>query len=126
MMNAVLWAVQLLLAAVFVVSGVLKATKSERWLVAHGQTGVEGLPPPLIRFIGLVELAGASGLVLPWAAGVAPFLTPLAAVGLGLIMPPAALIHWRRREPRNVMINVAVLVLCATVAYGRGGAALDA
>lgn len=119
MNNTALWICQALLSGLFTLSGVLKATKSERWLVSHGNTGVDGLPPPLIRFIGLAELAGAVGLILPWVLGIAPILTPLAALCLGLIMPPAAVIHWYRHEGRNVAINFAVLAVCAFVAYGR-------
>lgn len=114
-----LWITQGLLAGLFLLSGALKSTRPEPWLVRHGNTGVEGLPGPLIRYIGLSEIAGALALVLPWLTGIAPVLTPVAAACLGLIMPPAAVIHAHRREPRNVAINAMVFAACAFVACGR-------
>ena len=114
-----LWIGQSLLAALFLYSGVMKSTQSELKLVAGGQTGVEGLPPRLIRFIGIVELLGAAGLVLPVLTNVMPVLTPLAAIGLGLIMILAAIVHYRRNEKRTVVQNLLILLVCFFVTYGR-------
>lgn len=116
-MNLTIWAIQGLLALVFAASGTLKASWSVERLVNSGQTGVEGLPVPLVRFIGLSELLGAAGLLLPRATGVATVLTPLAAVGLGIIMVLAAIVHARRRELRNVVVNVVILSLCLVVGW---------
>ena len=58
MLNAALWICQTLLAIVFGYSGATKSVKTEKELVAMGQTGVEGLPAPLIRFIGISEILG--------------------------------------------------------------------
>jgi hypothetical protein len=55
--------------------------------------------------------------ILPRATGVAPVLTPLAAVGLGIIMVLAAIVHARRREARNVVVNVVILCLCLIVGW---------
>ena len=118
-MNATLWVTQFFLAAVFFYSGLMKSTKSERKLVAMGQTGVEGLPLPFIRFIGITELIGVVGLLLPTSLNYWPVLTPIAALCLGLIMPPAAFIHYRRGELKAVGFNAFVLLLCLLVAYGR-------
>lgn len=84
--------------------------------MAIGQTGVEHLS---IRFIGVAELAGAIGLLVPWYTQIMPILTPIAAVCLGLIMLPAGVIHYRRHEPRKVWLNVVILFLCLVVAYGQ-------
>lgn len=119
-MNAVFWIVQLFLAAVFGYSGFMKSTRSERDLVAIGQTGVEHLPLPLIRFIGITELLGVIGLLLPDLLEYWPVLTPAAAGCLGLIMLPAGVIHYRRGEFRAVAFNVLVFLLCGLVVYGRG------
>ena len=73
-----LWVAQSLLAALFLFSGVMKSTRSEQQLIASGQTGVEGLPRSLIGFIGISEILGAAGLVLPLLSDVLPVLTPLA------------------------------------------------
>lgn len=118
-MNNALWLTQALLFFAFIYSGWMKSTRSAQQLVAIGQTGVEHLSTPFIRFIGVTELAGAIGLVVPWYTQIIPILTPIAAVCLGLIMLPAGVIHYRRHETRNVWQNVLILLLCLFVAYGR-------
>ena len=65
------------------------------------------------------KICGALGLVLPWATDVAPALTSAAAIGLGVIMILAAVVHTRLREPRNVAVNLVLLALCVFVAVGR-------
>lgn len=118
-MNAMLWAGQVFLAGVFGYSGAMKATQPVPRLVAIGQTGVDGFSVPLVRFIGLSELLGVLGLILPCATGVTPVLTPVAALALGSIMLPAAAIHTRRGEPRTVALNLVLLSVCLAVAFGR-------
>jgi len=127
-MNLALWIVQGLLALIFTTSGMLKATQSKPTLVATGQTGVVFYPMTFIRFIALCELLGATGVIVPWLTGVAPALTPIAALGLGAIMIGAAASHSRlahdqrprrSRELLNVATNVAILAACAFVAAGR-------
>jgi hypothetical protein len=118
-MNIVIWCIQGLLAAVFLGSGYAKGTQSKEHMLAGGQTGVRDYSIGFIRFIAGCELLGAVGLVLPWALHVAPVLTPLAAVGLGIIMIGAARAHARLHEPRNVAANMVLLVLLVTVAWAR-------
>jgi hypothetical protein len=118
-MNVALWTAQLLAAAVFLFSAVTKGTWSKEKLIAKGQTGVAPVPLPLLRAIALAELLGAIGLIAPWWTGIAPVLTPLAAVGLGIIMVGAAAIHLRLNEPRTALGNLAILVLCVFTAVGR-------
>ena len=118
-MNALLWIIQVFLAAVFGYSGLMKSTQSEQKLVAMGQTGVEHLPLPLIRFIGITELIGVVGLILPVLLNYWPVLTPVAAGCMGLIMLPAGVIHYRRGEFKAVGFNGLVLLLCLLVAWGR-------
>lgn len=120
-MNTALWVAQSVLAVVFLYSGIMKATQTKQRLVAIGQTGVEGLPLWLIRFIGLSEIAGAIGLILPYRTQITPVLTPLSALCLGAIMIPAAAIHFRRREFAAVLLNVILFLLCGWVAYSRWG-----
>jgi hypothetical protein len=71
-MNVVLWAAQLLAAAIFLFSAVTKGTWSKERLLAKGQTGVAPIPLPLLRAIAFAELLGAIGLVVPWWTGIAP------------------------------------------------------
>src|SRR5881409_4029720 len=81
-LNLVLWSVQGFLALFFLAAGAPKLIGRglERW------TGFSDLPRPLVVFIGVTEVLGAAGLVLPMATGIVPWLTPLAAVSLGIIM----------------------------------------
>lgn len=118
-MNAALWVCQLLLALTFLYSGVTKSTQPVARLVAKGQTGVEGLPRGLVRFIGISELLGVLGLLLPWGLHVLPVLTPAAASGIGVIMVLAARVHVRRREYRTAAANLVLLSLCVAVTAGR-------
>ena len=67
----------------------------------------------------LLEVLGAAGLVVPLATGIWPWLTPLAAVGLGVLMVGAITTHLRFREYPNALAPLAVLLLAAFVAYGR-------
>jgi putative oxidoreductase len=116
--NVALWIVQGLLAAAYLVAGVMKATrpidslgKSMRW--------VRDVPPGFVRFIGVAEVLGAVGLVLPLLTGIAPWLTVAAAIGLIIVQIGAAILHASRREFANVPINVVFLILALFVAYGR-------
>ncbi|HZM84019.1 MAG TPA: DoxX family protein [Candidatus Limnocylindrales bacterium] len=118
-MNIALWICQGLLAVIFAVSGAFKISKSKQWLVDNGQTGVVFFPQPAIRAIATLELLGVAGIILPWATGIAPILTPLAASGFALLMVGAAICHTKLREPRNVAINAVIFVIAVFVAYGR-------
>jgi hypothetical protein len=66
-----------------------------------------------------MELAAVLGLVLPQATGIAEILTPLAAIGLCVVMVGAAWAHSRLHEPRNVTVNAFLFALAAFVAVGR-------
>lgn len=118
-MNTALWIGQCFLAFVFFYSGIMKATQPEQKLVTMGQTGVEGLAAPFIKFIGISELIGVAGLLLPWYTQLVPGLTPLAAFCLGTIMLPAASIHYKRGEKWTVVLNIFILLLCLWVGYRR-------
>lgn len=118
-MNIALWICQGLLAVIFAGSGSFKISKSKQWLVDNGQTGVVFFPTPAIRAIASLELLGVLGIILPWATGIAPILTPLAAVGFALLMVGAAICHAKLREPRNVAINAVIFAVAVFVAIGR-------
>ena len=119
MMSIALWICQILLALVFGYSGLMKSTKAEKELVAMGQTGVENLSPSLIRFIGIMEILGVVGIILPRLSGILPILTPLAATGFAVIMILAAIVHFRRSEKKTLLLNLLILVLSGFVAAGR-------
>ena len=77
------------------------------------------VPEPLKRFIGVAELLGAIGLILPAATRILPWLTPLAALGLVALMVVATIFHVTRREWPNVVFNLLLGALAAFVAYAR-------
>jgi hypothetical protein len=119
-MNIVLWSLQVLTAIIFMYSGICKSIFSIRILVyAKGQTGVEHLPLSLVRFIGISEILGSLGLILPWKLKILPLLTPVSAILFGIIMIPAAIIHYKREEPKNVLTNIVLFCVCTFIACGR-------
>jgi uncharacterized membrane protein len=116
-MIVALWVVQVLLAASFLAAGVLHGFQYER---ARAQLKwPTAVPRGLMTFIGVSEILGAVGLILPAVTRILPWLTPLAALGLAIIMVLAIGFHVTRREYPNVVFNVVLLVLAAFVAYGR-------
>ncbi|MGQ4434542.1 DoxX family protein [Streptomyces sp. SAS_260] len=120
-MNAVLWGMAVLLAAVFLFSGATKMLRSREQLIASGLGLYEGWPPPAINALGVIEVLAAIGLILPATTGIAPILVPLAATGLVATMAGAMLVHARRREVPYLALNSVLLVLSAVVAWGRFG-----
>ncbi|SEH00951.1 DoxX-like family protein [Nonomuraea solani] len=119
-MNVVLWIVQAVLTVMFGLAGVMKSIQPKDKL-APRLPWVEDFSPGTVRLIGIAELAGALGLVLPALTGIAPILTPLAATGLAVVMVLAAFTHARRREPAAIAFNAVLFLLAAFVAWGRFG-----
>ncbi|PXX03366.1 DoxX family protein [Mycolicibacterium moriokaense] len=120
-MNLALWIIAIVLAVAFAGSGVMKLAVPKDKLVTAGQGWAQDVSPTNIRLIGRVELLGAVGLVLPAAVHIAPILVPLAAVGLALVMVGAIVVHARRKEPMNIVVNVVLISLAVFVALGRFG-----
>ncbi|GAA3512572.1 DoxX family protein [Aeromicrobium panaciterrae] len=119
-MNTFLWILQGLLAAMFLVAGTLKLTQTHAKL-EEIMPWVKDFSTPVVRFVGVAELAAAVGLILPAALDVAPWLTPLAASGLALLMALAAVFHARKREWPELTLNVVVVALALVVAICRFG-----
>ncbi len=117
-MNTALWVVQILLGLTFLMSGLLKISQPAERL-GKVMKWVQDFPPQIVKLIGVLELLGAIGVVLPALTGILPWLTPLAALGLALTMIGAALTHLRRKETPMIAINVVLLLLAAFVIYGR-------
>ena len=113
-MNVALWIVQGLLAALFLLAGGAKLVMS-----ADQMAGPVALPVWFLRFIGVAEVLGALGLVLPGLLRVRPVLTPLAAAGLVIIMIGAAVVMWAGGMVAVALMNLVVALLAAFVAYGR-------
>lgn len=117
-LRVALWVVQVLLAAFFLMAGVTKGIRPLNEAAAM-INWIPDVPAALARFIGWAELAGGVGLILPAATRIAPWLTPLAAVGLGLIMALAVPFHLMRGEANVIGTHVVVLLLAGFVAWGR-------
>jgi uncharacterized membrane protein YphA (DoxX/SURF4 family) len=115
-MNIAILIVQVLLAIVFFMAGIMKIIQPKEKL-ANNMAWVEGFSQNQIRLIGAIEVMGAIGLVLPALTGILPWLTPLAAVGLAFLMVGAVITHMRRGEYPNVITNIVLLALTAFVAY---------
>jgi len=118
-LHIALWVAQILLAAAFGMAGVMKSTQPIADLAAQ-LVWPGAVPEALVRFIGISELAGAIGLVLPAATRIQPGLTPLAALGLIVVMLLAAGFHVTRGELFALPINLALAALAAFIAWGRG------
>src|ERR1700738_4241412 len=97
--NLALWIIAGVLAFAFAGSGIIKVVQSKDKLVASPTGGwAADWRPASIKLVGVAEILGAIGLILPAALHIAPILVPLAAVGLALTMVGAAVVHARRKE----------------------------
>jgi uncharacterized membrane protein YphA (DoxX/SURF4 family) len=113
-MTYALWIVQVLLAALFLFAGGMKLVVPLDQL-----QGPVPLPGAFIRFIGVVEVLGGLGLLLPGLLRIRPGLTPLAAAGLVIIMIGATVLGLMAGDVTMALIPLAVGLLAAFVAYGR-------
>jgi uncharacterized membrane protein YphA (DoxX/SURF4 family) len=120
-MNVALWIVQGVLAAFFGAGGVVKATRDRKRLFDDGMTWVEDFSAGGVKAIAVLEVLAAIGLILPAVTGIAPVLTPMAAVGLGLLMAGAAVVHFRRGEIPYIGVTLALMAVALFVAWGRFG-----
>src|SRR5271157_4953647 len=119
-MNPLLWILSCALAATYAITGSAKLVASrERLLAVPGMGWVEEMPMSRVRTIGLLEIAGAIGVVVPWATGILPLLTPLAAWGLAAVQVGAMATHLTRGEREHLWLNVLLLVAAVVVAIGR-------
>lgn len=121
-MNVAVWVLQALLALAFLAAGAMKLAQPKEKLAANPNLAwTEDFSGSTIKAIGGLEALGALGLILPAVTGIAPVLTPLAAVGLVLVMIGAAITHGRRGEQQAIVINAVLLILAAVVAWARFG-----
>lgn len=119
-MNIALWIVQLLLALLFLYAGGQKLMMTP---AAMSQTPMGGYAldysANFIRMLGVFEVLGGLGLILPWLTGILPWLTPLAAAGLAIIMLGAVNARYKRGEMQMIGGVVVFFLLCVFVVYGR-------
>ena len=113
-MNIALWIVQALLALLFLFAGGTKLV-----LPIEEMTTQLPMPGLFLRFIGLCEVLGAIGLILPWLLRIRPGLTPLAAAGLAIIVIGATVVTAMTGDIVMALLPLVTGILCAFVAYGR-------
>jgi uncharacterized membrane protein YphA (DoxX/SURF4 family) len=112
--RVLLWTVQVLLAAIFLFAGGTKLV-----MPIEEMTAQIAFPELFLRFIGVCEVLGALGLILPGLLRIRPELTPLAAAGLTLIMAGAVVTTLAIGGGLLALIPLTVGLLAASVAYGR-------
>ena len=123
-MGIAVWVLQFLLAIAFCAAGLMKLLRPKAEL-RERMAWVEGVTPRGIKVIGLIELLGGLGLVLPALTGIAPILTLLAAIGLAIVMLAAIVVHRRIGDPIGqivpALLLLVLLLLCiwGLLAQGR-------
>ncbi|MBL7874304.1 MAG: DoxX family protein [Cyclobacteriaceae bacterium] len=118
-MNIVLWIIQSALAMAFLMAGAMKALASRDVLREKIGDWVDEFSSATLKTIGILELLGAFGLILPMVLDIYPVLTSFAAFGLSLSMVGAILVHIKRKEHNKAIFNVILMVLGLSVALGR-------
>ena len=116
-LHIALWVAQVVLAVAFSMAGFMKLVVPIDEMARDMSWVYEARE--LVRFIGAAEVMGAAGLVVPAAMRIKPWLTPLAALGLGLIMLLAMGFHVTRNELENLPVNLALGGVAAFIAWGR-------
>jgi|ERR1700686_3906937 len=118
-MNVILWIIQVLLALLFLFAGGTKLVLPLEVLKSMGSPNQILLPGLLLRFIGVCEVLGALGLILPGILRIRPGLTPLAAAGLVIIMIGATVLTVAGDGFAPALFPLVVGILLVFVAYGR-------
>ncbi|HEX8995830.1 MAG TPA: DoxX family protein [Ktedonobacterales bacterium] len=117
-MSITLWVIQALLALVFLLVGSLKLFAPMAKL-AQRYAWMAQTPPWRVRAIGLAELLGAFGLILPGVTHIAPALTVAAAVGLAIVTVSASIFHLVRQETPRMAPPLILCLLAIVIVYGR-------
>ena len=113
-MNIILWIIQVLLALLFLFGGVTKLI-----LPVEEMTKQIAMPGLFLRFIGVAEVLGGLGLILPGLFRIKTWLTPLAALGLMIIVVGATVLTLKMGGGAMALTPLAAALLCGLVAYGR-------
>ena len=113
-LNTALWVLQVLLALLFVFAGGMKLV-----LPIEEMTKQIPMPGAFLRFIGVAEVLGGIGLVVPGLVGIRPGLTPLAALGLIIIMIGATVLSLGIGGVGQALFPLIVGMLLAVIAYAR-------
>ncbi|HEV8138106.1 MAG TPA: DoxX family protein [Pyrinomonadaceae bacterium] len=118
-MNALLWVLQGLVGLIFLFSGGTKLVMSTEAMQKMSPPNSIMLPGWFVKFIGVMEVLGGLGLILPGLTKIRRNLTPLSAIGLLIIMIGAVVITIMGPGVGAAIIPFVVGILCAVIAYGR-------
>lgn len=113
-----LWVAQALLAVMFLMAGFNKLFQSIEELSKMLPWAAE-MPAAMVRFIGISEILGGLGLLLPSALRIMPRLTPVAAGGLALVMVLASAFHVSRGEASVIPMNLVLMAVAFFIVWGR-------
>ncbi len=117
-MNIALWIVAAVFGFGYVAGGIIKLTMPyEKYAAKLGWP--EDFTPGNVRFMGVVEILGGIGLVLPGLVGVAPILVPVAASCMALYMAGAITERLRRAEYKELLGDLLFLAAMIFIAWGR-------
>ena len=117
-LHITLWVVQIILGGMFIMAGIMKSSQPIIDLSQAVPWAAE-VPAVLVRLIGLSELLGGIGLILPSLLRIKPILTPIAAIGILIIMVFALLYHISKGETDVIGINIVLGLIAAFIAWGR-------
>jgi uncharacterized membrane protein YphA (DoxX/SURF4 family) len=117
-MNITVWIIQGVLAIMFLMAGIMKSTQPKEKLV-KSLPWVNDFSLETVRLIGVSELLGAIGIIVPQLTGILPILTPIAAVGIAVIMVLASFYHIPKKEHKEVAFNSVLFAFALFVAYFR-------
>jgi len=117
-LNITLWIFQALLAATLIWAAILKLFKSPQELAAMWPWAGE-VSPALVKLTGLTDLLGGVGLIAPALLRMKPVLTPVAALGVVVLMACASVFHIARGEASQIGFNVVVAAIAGFIAWGR-------
>ena len=120
-MNITLWILQFSLAILFVAFGYTKLVKSKDELRGINTLHyVDDFSEKDLKLIGILEILGGIGLVLPQLTGILPWLVTLASIGLVITMIVAMIVHLRRGDGlKALLINIVLLLIAAFITFGR-------
>jgi uncharacterized membrane protein YphA (DoxX/SURF4 family) len=118
-MNNAIWILQVLMALMFMMAGSMKILQPKDQLKEKVGDWVDDFSAISIKSIGVLEVFGALGLVLPMILNILPVLTIWAASGLALTMIGAIVLHISRKEYKMLITNFVLLILVSTIAIGR-------
>ncbi len=117
-LNTSLWIAQVLLAFTLVWAASMKLFQPIEKLAAMWPWAGE-VSPALVKFTGLVDLLGGLGLIMPAVLNIKPKLTPIAAVGIIILMVCASVFHILRGEASSIGFNIIFGLIAAFIAWGR-------